>query len=320
MLGAQVAVPAHVERHLPDAPPLDEVGRQVRRAVGDDRDAQLNRRHEAADVARRLRVRLAQRRLDALHVLLRPAREVVVDRLQELERRAQADVGDRRVRAADEVAAVEEELERVERLGERRLGVALGLRLELVARLRGRHLAGVLREAEGRVRRPRDQRIEGADQVEVRVVDHRPLARIGRVELVEAVLVAEVRADRAALAHRAARKTFLLEHRRQVRRVLGEELGLGRLAPDVHLLEVEPGGAHEDPSREVVHARGEDVQGVGGHAAPPSRGSWASGRRTATRASARSCARSRRRGGRGRCCSRRARPAACAPPAAPRRA
>ena len=40
MLGPQVAVPAHVEADLPDAPPLDEVGRQVRRAVGDDRDGQ----------------------------------------------------------------------------------------------------------------------------------------------------------------------------------------------------------------------------------------------------------------------------------------
>ena len=40
-LGPQVAVPAHVQRHLPDAPPLDEVGRQVRGAVGDDRDAHL---------------------------------------------------------------------------------------------------------------------------------------------------------------------------------------------------------------------------------------------------------------------------------------
>ena len=81
----------------------------------------------------------------------------------------------------------------------------------------GADLARVLREAERRVRRPREQRIERADQVEHRVVDHRPLARIGRVELVEAVLVAQVRHDRAALPERAARQAGLLEHRRQVR-------------------------------------------------------------------------------------------------------
>ena len=55
-----------------------------------------------------------------LHEVRRPVREVVVDRLQELERGGEPDVGDRRVVAADERLALEEELERVERLRERR--------------------------------------------------------------------------------------------------------------------------------------------------------------------------------------------------------
>ena len=201
------------------------------------------------------------------------------------------------------------------------IGVALRLLLQLVAGLRGGDLAGVLGEAERRVGRPRDQRIERPDQVEVRVVDQRPLARIGRVELVEPVLVGQVGADRAALPHRAARQVRVLEHRREMRGVLGEELRLGRLAPDVLLLEVESGSPHEDPGGEVVHARGEDVQGVRRHAlTPPSgRDSWVSGPRTASRASARSSARWRRPSGRGRCGGRRARRGACAPRAAPRR-
>ena len=95
--------------------------------------------------------------------------------------------------AADERAALEEVLvEGLERLGERGLGVLLGLRLRLVVGVRRGDLARVLREAERRVGGAREQRIERADQVEVRAVDHRPLARVGRVELVEPVAVAEV--------------------------------------------------------------------------------------------------------------------------------
>ena len=44
-----------------------------------------------------------------------------------------------------------------------------------------------------------------------------------------------------------------------------EVLGARRLPPDVHLLEVEPGGAHEDAHGQVVDARLEDVQRVRGH-------------------------------------------------------
>ena len=50
----------------------------------------------AADVRGGLAVRVAERLLDRGHVPLRPRRELVVDRAQELERRRQADVGDRR--------------------------------------------------------------------------------------------------------------------------------------------------------------------------------------------------------------------------------
>ena len=63
----------------------------------------------------------------------------------------------------------------------------------------------------------------------------------------------------------ALRQSLLLEHRREVRRVLLQVLGARRLAPDVQLLEVEPGGPHEDPGGHVVDARLEDVQRVRGH-------------------------------------------------------
>ena len=64
---------------------------------------------------------------------LRPAGEVVVDRVQELERRGQPHVGDRRRVAADERPAVEEErAEDVERLGER-LGGGGAARLAFAA-------------------------------------------------------------------------------------------------------------------------------------------------------------------------------------------
>src|SRR5918999_801142 len=56
--------------------------------------------------------------------------------------------------------------------------------------------------------------------VEHRVVHHGPLARVGRIEPVEAVLVAQVGHDRAALPERLARQVGVLERRRQVRRVL----------------------------------------------------------------------------------------------------
>ena len=74
-----------------------------------------------------------------------------------------------------------------------------------VVDVRRRRFAGVLGEAQRRVRRTREERVEGADQVEHRAVDHRPLGRLCRIEAVEAVLVAEVLHDRAALPERAAR-------------------------------------------------------------------------------------------------------------------
>ena len=58
---------------------------------------------EAAHVSRRLRVGVAERGLDRAHEFLGPGRELVVDRAQELERRGEADVGDRRRLAADEL-------------------------------------------------------------------------------------------------------------------------------------------------------------------------------------------------------------------------
>ena len=71
----------------------------------------------------------------------------------------------------------------VKRLGERVLGVLACLLLELVAHVRGRDLASVLAEARPRVRRPRDERVERAHEVEHRAVDHRALTRIGRADV-----------------------------------------------------------------------------------------------------------------------------------------
>src|SRR3712207_7126569 len=66
---------------------------------------------------------------------------------------------------------------------------------------RSRHLAGVLAEAERRIGRARQDRIEGADQVEHRVVDHRSLARLGRVEPGQAVLVGDRKSTRLNSSH-----------------------------------------------------------------------------------------------------------------------
>src|SRR5207253_8522878 len=109
----------------------------------------------------------------------------------------------------------------------------------------------------------------GADQVEHRAVDHGALAWIGGIEPVEAVLVAEVLHDRAALPERAFRQPVLLEQRRQIGWVLGEELVRALLAPDVDLLEVETGSADEDARAEIVDARPEDAECVRGHLIPP---------------------------------------------------
>jgi hypothetical protein len=168
--------------------------------------------------------------------------------------------------AADEAPALQEpRVEGLERLGERGLGILGRLRLGLVVGVGRADLTRVLGEAQRRIRRAREQRIERPGQVVHRAVDHRPLARIGRVEAVEPVAVAEVAHDRAALPQRAARQSLLLEQRRQVRRVLGQELRRGRLAPHVGLVEVQPGGAHEDAHRQVVHRRRQDAERVCGH-------------------------------------------------------
>src|SRR5215208_3525729 len=203
----------------------------LRDRIAASRDLRLHLRDVSTHVGRGLRVRVAQRRLRGGNVLLGPGGELEVDRAQELDRRGQADVGDRRALAADEPVAVEEEgAVDVERVGDRRLCAPLRLRLHLVTCLRRRDLARVLREAERRVRGARDERIERADQVEHRVVDHRALARLGRIEAVQTVPVAEVRHDRAGLAERAARQSLLFEHRREMGGVLRQVLGGRRLA------------------------------------------------------------------------------------------
>src|SRR5215218_7744745 len=121
----------------------------LRDRIAASRDLRLHLRDVSAHVGRGLRVRVATRRLRGGHVLLGPGGELEVDRAQELDRRGQADVGDRRALAADEPVAVEEEgavdVERV------RLCAPLRLCLHLVTCLRCRDLARVLREAGRRV-------------------------------------------------------------------------------------------------------------------------------------------------------------------------
>ncbi len=189
--------------------------------------------------------------------------------MEELEGRGPAHVGDRRLLTAHEALPGEEErVERLERRRERSFRIGARLLLELVRHLGRRDLAGVLAEAERRIRRAGEQRVERADQVEHRAVDHRTLPGIGRVEAVEAVLVAEVLHDRAALPERALREPFLLEKRRQVGGVLGEEARRRLLAPDVDLLVVETRRPHEDADGQIVHARLEDAQRIRGHRSP----------------------------------------------------
>ena len=95
--------------------------------------------------------------LDRGHVVLGPGRELVVDRAQELERRGQADISDRRLVAADELLVAQEKLAvDLERLGERGLGVLLRLRLHLVVGVGRPHLSGVLRKAERLIGRARE--------------------------------------------------------------------------------------------------------------------------------------------------------------------
>ena len=172
--------------------------------------------------------------------------------------------------ATHELPALEEEPAKcLQRIGEGRLRVLGRLRLHVVIRLGRSDLTRVLRELQRRIRRAREQRIERPDQIEHRVIDHRALARIGGIELRQAVLVAEVRHDRAALSERALRQPFLLQHRGQMCRVFREELGARRPSPDVLFFEVEARGAHEHAHAHVVDARLEDVQLVCSHVLLP---------------------------------------------------
>ena len=123
-------------------------------------------------------------RLDRAHERLRPRRQRVVDDGEELERRGEADVGDRRLGAADERLPAHIELvEHLERLGDgghrRLLRRGLGGRVG-VARA---DFAGVLREAERGIGRARDIGIERADDIEHRAVDHRARFQRLRIEV-----------------------------------------------------------------------------------------------------------------------------------------
>ena len=52
-------------------------------------------------------------------------------------------------------------------------------------------------------------------------------------------------------------------------RILGQELRVARLPPDVDLFEVEPCGPHEDANGQVVDTRLQDVERDGRHAILP---------------------------------------------------
>ena len=160
-------------------------------------------------------------------------------------------------------------MEGVERLAERLDRRLLRLVLGRRVRVAGADVAGVVREAERAVSRSRQIGIERADDVEHRAVHHRALFRLGRIELVEMVDVAEILHDCAALQHHALRQVRRFDHRRQMRGILADELGRARLAVDVVFGELELGGAHEHARRHVVHARLDDMQLDRGHGVPP---------------------------------------------------
>src|SRR5262249_17922766 len=98
--------------------------RRRRRFYARDFTLATNPRTDPPPAAGGLGVGVPQRLLHVRHELRRPGRELVIDRMQELERCSQPDVGDRRLVAADEFPAVEEVLmERLEWHRERGLGV-----------------------------------------------------------------------------------------------------------------------------------------------------------------------------------------------------
>ena len=163
--------------------------------------------------------------------------------------------------AADEASVGAEEL--AVRLEDPRDRFLCGLSrafLVLVRSLRRRDLARVAGEAQTRIRRARDERVEHAHRVEVRAVGHRAATEVGRVEVVAPLAAREVHHHGAALAEDALRELVRLDRRRQPGRVLRQVLVSLRLAPDVLLLEREPGGPHEDADGHVVHAGREHVQ------------------------------------------------------------
>ena len=124
----------------------------------------------------------------------------------------------------------------------------------------GADLARILREVQRPVGRAHDVGIERADDIEHRAVDHRPLFRIGRIELVEMMLVREILHDRAALPHHSFRQAGRFHHRRQMGRVLGQKVVGASLAIDVVLGEIELGRAYEHARGHVVDARLDDME------------------------------------------------------------
>src|ERR1700722_4633490 len=234
----------------------------------------------AFDVLRRLGVGVAERLGDRAGVGLRPFGKMVVDDLEEFEAASEADVGDRDVIAANEGLALEKELvERGERLADRAGRGLLRLLLLRWRRVAGADFARILREVQRAIGRTHDIGIERAHDIEHRAVDHRALFRLGRIELVKGMLVAEILHDRAALPHHPLRQTGRFHHRRQMRRVLGEKVVGTRFAVNVVLGEVELRRAHEHPRGHVVDARLDDMKldcrhGVFSYLVGVSSGAW----------------------------------------------
>src|SRR5205814_9603410 len=69
----------------------------------------------------------------------------------------------------------------------------------------------------------------------------------------------------AALPQRAVRQAVVLQARRQVGGVLGEEFGRALVAPHVDLLDLEAGSPHEYARTQVVDAWPEDAESVCSH-------------------------------------------------------
>jgi hypothetical protein len=127
-------------------------------------------------------------------------------------------------------------------------------------------LSRILREAEGRVGRPRDIGIERAGQKEHGAVDHGTPFRVFRIKLIEPVLIAEILHDGAALPDDTLRQALGLDHRRQMGRVLGRVFVRARLSPRIILGEIELGRTQENADGHVVDAGLQHVELDGRHA------------------------------------------------------